>query len=318
MRPPPVSPSARAAARPVTSSNTRSSASSAAATSALAAATARARLEAVEPGRVRRGSSALGERTHRQRRCRQRLHRPRLEVHDALAVERARAHARRVPERAPGERPEEPDRVVLRAVALPVAGDDVGPAAPARRAPVPPAASLSTALASDSRLCHATASRNAGSRATAASRASSSGPNTSSPSTGKPALRTAKSRPQAPLRESSVRYSLECHSSQCRRPSNASTTPARGAPARPQTRDRICAAAEELFLRDGYARTSIRAVARGGGRRRGDGLSRLRDKAALLDAVIVRATRDNASEPPTRSPAGRARSSRGSRPPTPR
>jgi AcrR family transcriptional regulator len=31
------------------------------------------------------------------------------------------------------------------------------------------------------------------------------------------------------------------------------------------TRDRICAVAEELFLRDGYARTSIRGVARAAG-----------------------------------------------------
>ena len=37
-------------------------------------------------------------------------------------------------ERAPGQRPEEADRVVLGAVALPVAADDVRPAAPARRA----------------------------------------------------------------------------------------------------------------------------------------------------------------------------------------
>ena len=28
------------------------------------------------------------------------------------------------------------------------------------------------------------------------------------------------------------------------------------------TRERVCRAAEELFLRDGYARTSIRAVAK--------------------------------------------------------
>ena len=72
------------------------------------------------------------------------------------------------PNAPPGERPEEPDRVVLRAVALPVAGDHVLPAAPARRAPVSRTPSLSTALASDSRLCHATASRNSGSRATLA------------------------------------------------------------------------------------------------------------------------------------------------------
>ena len=101
-------------------------------------------LEAVEPGGVgeQRAQVALGERGHRQRRgdARRRgdrLDRPRLEVHDALALERARAHADRVAflgERAPRERPEEPDRVVLGAVALPVVADHVDPAAPARRA----------------------------------------------------------------------------------------------------------------------------------------------------------------------------------------
>ncbi len=63
------------------------------------------------------------------------------------------------------------------------------------------------------------------------------------------------------------------------------------------TRDRICAAAEELFLRDGYARTSIRAVARAAGVAEATVYLAFADKPALLDAVIVRATRDNASEP---------------------
>ena len=31
------------------------------------------------------------------------------------------------------------------------------------------------------------------------------------------------------------------------------------------TRERICAAAEDLFVRDGYARTSVRAVAKAAG-----------------------------------------------------
>ena len=63
------------------------------------------------------------------------------------------------------------------------------------------------------------------------------------------------------------------------------------------TRDRICAAAEELFLRDGYARTSIRAVARAAGVADATIYLAFADKPALLDAVIVHATRDNASEP---------------------
>ena len=62
------------------------------------------------------------------------------------------------------------------------------------------------------------------------------------------------------------------------------------------TRDRICAAAERLFLADGYARTSIRAVAKAAGVAEATIYLAFPDKPALLDAVIVRATRDNASE----------------------
>jgi AcrR family transcriptional regulator len=62
------------------------------------------------------------------------------------------------------------------------------------------------------------------------------------------------------------------------------------------TRDRICAAAEELFVRDGYARTSIRAVAKAAGVAEATIYLTFPGKAALLDAVIVRATRDNPSE----------------------
>src|SRR3954467_15136716 len=62
------------------------------------------------------------------------------------------------------------------------------------------------------------------------------------------------------------------------------------------TRERICAVAEELFLRDGYARTSIRAVAAAAGVAEATIYLAFPDKGALLDAVIVRATRDNASE----------------------
>jgi AcrR family transcriptional regulator len=62
------------------------------------------------------------------------------------------------------------------------------------------------------------------------------------------------------------------------------------------TQERICAAAEELFVRDGYARTSIKAVAKAAGVAEATVYLAFADKAALLDAVIVRATRDNASE----------------------
>jgi len=62
------------------------------------------------------------------------------------------------------------------------------------------------------------------------------------------------------------------------------------------TRDRICAAAERLFLANGYARTSIRAVAEEAGVAEATIYLAFPDKPALLDAVIVRATRDNPSE----------------------
>src|SRR5215213_6135677 len=62
------------------------------------------------------------------------------------------------------------------------------------------------------------------------------------------------------------------------------------------TRDRICAAAEELFVRVGYARTSIRAVAKSAAVAEATIYLAFPNKAALLDAVIVRATRDNPSE----------------------
>jgi AcrR family transcriptional regulator len=63
------------------------------------------------------------------------------------------------------------------------------------------------------------------------------------------------------------------------------------------TRERMCAAAEKLFLRDGYARTSIRAVAREAGVAEATVFLAFSTKAALLDATIVRATRDNEGEP---------------------
>ncbi len=63
------------------------------------------------------------------------------------------------------------------------------------------------------------------------------------------------------------------------------------------TRDRICAAAETLFLRNGYARTSIRAVAKAAAVAEATVYLAFPDKGALLDAVIIRATRDNPGEP---------------------
>jgi AcrR family transcriptional regulator len=63
------------------------------------------------------------------------------------------------------------------------------------------------------------------------------------------------------------------------------------------TRERICAAAEKLFLRDGYARTSIRAVADEAGVAEATVYLVFATKAALLDATIVRATRDNEGKP---------------------
>jgi AcrR family transcriptional regulator len=63
------------------------------------------------------------------------------------------------------------------------------------------------------------------------------------------------------------------------------------------TRERICAAAEKLFLRDGYARTSIRAVAHEADVAEATVYLAYSTKAALLDAAIVRATRDNDGEP---------------------
>src|SRR5262249_2482541 len=56
------------------------------------------------------------------------------------------------------------------------------------------------------------------------------------------------------------------------------------------TRERICAAAERLFLRDGYARTSIRAVAREAGAAEATVYPSFPTKSALLDATILRAT----------------------------
>jgi AcrR family transcriptional regulator len=63
-----------------------------------------------------------------------------------------------------------------------------------------------------------------------------------------------------------------------------------------RTRERICAAAEDLFLRDGYARTTMRAVATAAGVAEATVYLSHPGKPALLDAVILRAVRDNPSE----------------------
>jgi AcrR family transcriptional regulator len=63
-----------------------------------------------------------------------------------------------------------------------------------------------------------------------------------------------------------------------------------------ETRDRICAAAERLFLEAGYARTSIRAVAKAADVAEATIYVAFPNKGALLDAVILRAVRDNPSE----------------------
>jgi len=56
------------------------------------------------------------------------------------------------------------------------------------------------------------------------------------------------------------------------------------------TRERICAAAERLFLRDGYARTSIRAVANEAAVAEATIYLTFSTKPALLNATILRAT----------------------------
>jgi AcrR family transcriptional regulator len=63
------------------------------------------------------------------------------------------------------------------------------------------------------------------------------------------------------------------------------------------TRERICADAERLFLRDGYARTSIRAVAREAGVAEATVYLAFSTKAALLNAAILRATGADEREP---------------------
>jgi AcrR family transcriptional regulator len=63
-----------------------------------------------------------------------------------------------------------------------------------------------------------------------------------------------------------------------------------------ETRVRICIAAEQLFLEKGYARTSISAVAKSAGVGEATVYLAFQNKSALLNAVILRAVRDNDSE----------------------
>lgn len=58
------------------------------------------------------------------------------------------------------------------------------------------------------------------------------------------------------------------------------------------TRDRICAAAEERFLRDGYARTSIRTVAKA---------------ADVAEATMISGLRGQGGPSRRRDPAGCSR-----------
>src|SRR5690349_5737530 len=55
------------------------------------------------------------------------------------------------------------------------------------------------------------------------------------------------------------------------------------------TRDRICSAAEHLFMDQGYARTSIRAVAGAAGVAEATVYLAFSTKAELLNATILRA-----------------------------
>ena len=119
-----------------------------------------------------------------------------------LTDEAARALVERraiVANLTPRERPEEPDRVVLRAVALPVASNDLlAPPLPARRATLLEQAvhrgREDVAALPGHRL---TKGRVGGDLAQAGR--SSSAPKTSRPETGNPALRTAKSRRRRPI-----------------------------------------------------------------------------------------------------------------------
>ncbi|MGH2958324.1 MAG: TetR/AcrR family transcriptional regulator [Solirubrobacterales bacterium] len=62
-----------------------------------------------------------------------------------------------------------------------------------------------------------------------------------------------------------------------------------------ETRERICAAAEELFLAKGYARTSMSAVAKAAGVGEATVYVVFENKSTLLNAVILRAVADNDS-----------------------
>ena len=116
----------------------------------------------------------------------------------ALADERRRtAHASAgagVGDPSPRERAEEADRVVLRAVALPVARNDVSSRRRALLRLDGAAATFSTAFASAAGFCQVTASRNAGSRRPHADGRTRPRAECLEPATANPALRTAKSR----------------------------------------------------------------------------------------------------------------------------
>jgi AcrR family transcriptional regulator len=73
-------------------------------------------------------------------------------------------------------------------------------------------------------------------------------------------------------------------------------SPARQAAAA-ATRERLLVAAETLFVRDGYARTSLRAVAAEAGVSEATVYVAFAGKAALLNQAIIRAVRESGSEP---------------------
>ncbi len=72
-------------------------------------------------------------------------------------------------------------------------------------------------------------------------------------------------------------------------------SPARRAQAT-ATRDRILQAAETLFVRDGFARTSIRAIAADAGVSEATVYVTFASKAALLNQAIIRAVAESGSE----------------------
>ena len=252
-----------------------------------------------------RAQRALGERAHRQRRVDAgRGARPPSPT--SRSARRARVRARPSGPRSPRRPPRTSPRPAARRTRSCRSSSSSAASSPATTSaqrrwrdglPGAPAASLSTARASDSRLCHATASRNAGSRATSRSRSLLAGPEDVQPLHREARAAHGELRPQAPTRVVSCRYSLECHLSQCERPVKRKYDAPGRREAAAQTRERICAAAEVLFLARRLRAHEHPRRGEGGGGVRGDRLPRVPEQARAADAVILRAVRDNPSEP---------------------